>query len=102
MEWATKFDMQWVCIRTDSMAAIQTFSSGISNVPWFIRSIWVVVKQNYIRIRFVHSFRETNFSAETMAKRDCFLQEEEGMNYDGRPVFLHLIELPNVSYFRFK
>ncbi|XP_026442651.1 uncharacterized protein LOC113342272 [Papaver somniferum] len=96
LEWAMKFGLQRICIRSDSMAAMQTFSGGVSNVPWFIRSRWVVVKRNYARIRFVHSFRETNFSADTMAKRGCFLQEKEGMNYDGRPDFLHLIELPNV------
>lgn len=48
LEWTTKFDMNQVCIRDDSMAVIHTFSGCLSNASWFIRSRWVAVRQNIV------------------------------------------------------
>ncbi|XP_026417275.1 uncharacterized protein LOC113312753 [Papaver somniferum] len=101
LEWAIKFEIQNICIRTDSMSDVLVFSGDNNEVPWFLRSRWMAVRARYNMIRFVHSYREANFAANCMAKRGCFLEEGEGLSYDNRPDFLLSIELPNVSYFRF-
>ncbi|XP_026420035.1 uncharacterized protein LOC113316016 [Papaver somniferum] len=43
-EWAVKFGIGNVCIRTDSLAAVTIFSSNILALPRFIRSRWVAVR----------------------------------------------------------
>ncbi|XP_026442637.1 uncharacterized protein LOC113342255 [Papaver somniferum] len=100
MEWALQWGYTKVCICSDSLSAVQDFTT--SNLPWFVRQRWREVSSNYEVIRFDHTCREANYSADKMAKRGCILPNEEGRHYLGRPDFLNSIELPNVSYFRFK
>ncbi|XP_026383958.1 uncharacterized protein LOC113279479 [Papaver somniferum] len=100
MEWALQWGCSKVCIRSDSLSAVMAFNT--STLPWFVRQRWREVSSNYEVIRFERTYREANFSADKMAKRGCILPSEEGQHYLGRPDFLNSIELPNVSYFRFK
>ncbi|XP_026428856.1 uncharacterized protein LOC113324781 [Papaver somniferum] len=101
LEWATKFGMTDVCIRSDSMDAILVFSGNINLVPCFLLLRWLAVMAIHNDIRFVHSYREANIAAHTMAKRGCLLEEGVGLSYDNRPDFIIAIELPNVTYFIF-
>lgn len=100
LEW-TKFGIGDICIRTDSMGAVQAYNSDTLEIPWFLRQRWMVVRARYNKIRFVHTYREANFSADVMAKRGYLLEDGEGINYDNKPEFIRLVELPNVIYFRF-
>ncbi|XP_026399720.1 uncharacterized protein LOC113295603 [Papaver somniferum] len=101
LEWASKFGVGKICIRTDSMSAVLVYSGDINGIPWFLRPRWVAVKSRYNSIRFVHTYREANFAANYMAKRGCLLEEGEGLSYDNKPDFILSIELPNVTYFGF-
>ncbi|XP_026459210.1 uncharacterized protein LOC113359853 [Papaver somniferum] len=60
---------------------------------------------NVIGAMFIGLGVTTNYLAElydTMAKRGCYLDNEVGMHYDGRPPFQISVEYPNVAYYRFK
>ncbi|XP_026459759.1 uncharacterized protein LOC113360466 [Papaver somniferum] len=100
LEWAVKWNTNRVLIRTDSKSAMDALDTG--TMPWFVRSRWRHIFANYDNIRFEHIYREANFSAESLAKQGCNFGEEQGMNYEGRPIFLTSVESPNVYYFRFK
>lgn len=100
LEWAVKWGIRRVLIWSDSVSAIYALENMA--LPWFVIQRWEDVRQLYDSIRFKHTYRETNFAADIMAKRGCQLGEGEGINYDGRPDFLNSIEYPHVSYFRFK
>ncbi|XP_026420214.1 uncharacterized protein LOC113316209 [Papaver somniferum] len=71
LEWALKFGIGNVCIRTYSLAAVTVFSGNILDLPWFIQSRWVSVRARYNNIRFIHIFREANFSVDALAKKDA-------------------------------
>ncbi|XP_026399704.1 uncharacterized protein LOC113295588 [Papaver somniferum] len=100
LEWALKWNVRRVLVRSDSVSAVMAFTT--SNVPWFARQRWKRIQESYDSIRFVHTYREANFTADCMAKRGCLLRNGEGLNYDERPYFLNSLEYPDVSYFRFK
>ncbi|XP_026383916.1 uncharacterized protein LOC113279434 [Papaver somniferum] len=101
LEWAIKFGVADICIRTYSMVAVLVYSGNITSIPWILRSRWVAVKARCNDIRFVHSYREADFAADNMAKRVCLLEDGVGLSYDNRLDFIISIELPNVTYFRF-
>lgn len=89
-----------VLIRSDSSSVVEAFSRN--SLPWFARVHWHTVCSKYDSVRFEHTYREANFYVDKMAKRGCLLNEEVGTSFEGRPDFLTCIELPNVSYYRFK
>lgn len=101
LDWATKFEVGNVCIRTDSMGAVQAYNGDNMTVPCFLRHRWIAVKIKYQKIRFVHIYREVNFAADVMAKRGCLLENGEGIIYDSRSDFVRSFEFPNIIYFRF-
>lgn len=100
LEWATRWGFRRICIRSDSTSVVAAFTSN--NLPWFARPRWLAINQFYEAIRFIHIFREANFSADTMAKIGCFLDNEVGVHFDGRPQFLISVEKPHAAYYRFK
>ncbi|XP_026399697.1 uncharacterized protein LOC113295581 [Papaver somniferum] len=100
LEWDIKWGIRRVLIWSDSASVIYALENMA--LPWFVIQRWEDVRQLYDSIRFKHTYRETNFVADIMAKRGCQLGEGEGINYDGRPGFLNSIEYPHVSYFRIK
>ncbi|XP_026455070.1 uncharacterized protein LOC113356215 [Papaver somniferum] len=83
MEWALQWGYSKVCIRSDSLSAVMTFTT--SNLPWFVIQRWSEVSSHYETIRFDHTYREANFAADKMAKRGCILTNEEGRHYLGKP-----------------
>ncbi|XP_026455014.1 uncharacterized protein LOC113356176 [Papaver somniferum] len=46
-------------------------------LEWAIRQRWIQVQNSYDSISFDHTYRETNFSADDMAKRGCLLTNGE-------------------------
>ncbi|XP_026383885.1 uncharacterized protein LOC113279409 [Papaver somniferum] len=95
MEWATRWGVRRICIHSDSSSVVEAFNN--SNLPWFSRRRWLQVCRNYDSIKFIHTYREANFAADTVAKRGCYLDNEVGVHYDGRPSFLFSVEFPNVA-----
>ncbi|XP_026400442.1 uncharacterized protein LOC113296351 [Papaver somniferum] len=100
LEWATRWGFRRICIRSYSASVVAAFTSN--SLPWFARPRWLTINQFYEAIRFIHTFREANFSADIMEKRGCFLDNEVGVHFDGRPQFLISVEKPHVAYYRFK
>ncbi|XP_026399658.1 uncharacterized protein LOC113295544 [Papaver somniferum] len=94
MEWAVRWEVRRICIRSDSFSVVEALKNN--NIPWFARQRWVAVCRHYDTVRFIHTYREANFSADVMAKRGCLLNEEEGLHYDARPLFLTSVEYPNI------
>ncbi|XP_026382114.1 uncharacterized protein LOC113277170 [Papaver somniferum] len=81
LEWARQWGYVNICIRSESMSAVTTFSS--STIPWFFRQRWSAVSSHYEVIRFEHTYREANFAADNMAKRGCSLPNEEITHFMG-------------------
>ncbi|XP_026455523.1 uncharacterized protein LOC113356565 [Papaver somniferum] len=93
MKWAVRWGFRRICIRYYSSSVVEALKN--SNLPWFARQRWRAVSNHYDTIRFIHTYREANFSADAMAKRGCLLRMEEGLHHDGRPDFLLSVEYPN-------
>ncbi|XP_026400460.1 uncharacterized protein LOC113296368 [Papaver somniferum] len=87
MEWATRWGVRRICIRSDSYGVVEALKN--SNLPWFARQRWLMVCRNYDSIRFIHTYREANFATDSMAKRGCYLDNGVGMHYEGRPIFFN-------------
>ncbi|XP_026427629.1 uncharacterized protein LOC113323530 [Papaver somniferum] len=95
-EWAVANNFLDVCFRTDSSAAISVFRSG--KLPWI--ATWKRICSK-IKWEFVQSFREFNFSADSLAKKGAGMNKGDCVVYSERPPFLTKIELPFLKYFRF-
>ncbi|XP_026437135.1 uncharacterized protein LOC113335237 [Papaver somniferum] len=67
---------------------------GVGKVPWLIDMRWRKATSKIASIIYMHSFRETNFSADSAAKRGSTLAAGERHIIMGRPSFLTRIELP--------
>ncbi|XP_026396011.1 uncharacterized protein LOC113290645 [Papaver somniferum] len=100
LEWAIRWGVRRVFIRFDSSSVIEAFRN--SNLPWFSRQRWLDINRNYESIRFIHTYREANFAADSMDKKGCYLASGVGLHYDARPHFMNSVEYPNVVYYRFK
>ncbi|XP_026450704.1 uncharacterized protein LOC113350801 [Papaver somniferum] len=66
-EWAISKNFPKVCFQTDSQATITTFQS--EQIPWWACTRWNKIKSTLQEWYFIHSYRETNFSADSMAKK---------------------------------
>lgn len=100
LEWSVQWGFRRVLVRTDSASVVQAFING--SIPWFVRQRWLAACASYDSIRFEHAYREINFAADTMAKRGCNLALGITESYVGRPSFLHSVEGPGSTYYRFK
>ncbi|XP_026452140.1 uncharacterized protein LOC113352542 [Papaver somniferum] len=85
--------------RSDSQSVIEAFRS--MKVPWFGISRWKKICEKALDWRFIHSYREVNFSADTMAKRGANLQRGECISYNHRPPFLTQMENGQQIYYKF-
>ncbi|XP_026378615.1 uncharacterized protein LOC113273060 [Papaver somniferum] len=73
-EWAISKFFQQVYFILDSKAVIVAFSNN--KVPWIVQSRWERIRRLIPYITFKHSYRETNFSADNMAKKGVLLSRE--------------------------
>ncbi|XP_026452755.1 uncharacterized protein LOC113353326 [Papaver somniferum] len=96
-EWAVSKHLLNVIFSLDSKAVIMAFSSD--KIPWIVRNRWRRVVSSLGTITFRHSYREVNFSADSLAKKETTLNRGEVILYDGRPTFLGIIEQEDSHYF---
>ncbi|XP_026416500.1 uncharacterized protein LOC113311933 [Papaver somniferum] len=89
-----------ICIHSDSSAAVKVYTSG--KLPWFIMTRWKRIKELLRNIQFVHSLREINFSADSLAKRGAGLERGVSQIFTTRPNFLSAMESPDRVYYRFR
>ncbi|XP_026396694.1 uncharacterized protein LOC113291371 [Papaver somniferum] len=98
-EWAIRNDHLKVIFRSDSQAAITAFMTG--HIPWFGITRWRIICQKLISMSFIQSFREINFSADSLAKKGASLSRGEIIYFTHRPSFLQSIETEDQPYYRF-
>ncbi|XP_026455614.1 uncharacterized protein LOC113356634 [Papaver somniferum] len=67
LEWATRWGVRRICIRSDSSSMVEALNN--SCLPWFARRRWLEVCRHYNSIRFIHTYREANFAEDVMEKR---------------------------------
>lgn len=99
VELAWEWELQDIIICSDSKTVIDGFIKG--QVPWFIKMRWQKDVSKVSSIMFQHYFRETNFSAYTVAKWGDSLAVGERQLTIVRPNFLIIVEMQEVEYYRF-
>ncbi|XP_026378329.1 uncharacterized protein LOC113272746 [Papaver somniferum] len=97
---AKRWNMRSICIRSDSKSCIQGFQKG--ELPWQLVQKWKIVKSYYNNVRYIHSYREVNFSADASTKQACLLAEDIFELYEGRSGFIPSVEWLARVYYRFK
>ncbi|XP_026435164.1 uncharacterized protein LOC113332878 [Papaver somniferum] len=97
-KWNSDIDNQKVILVSDSKTVITEFENN--KMPWFVRMRWQKEIKQIQNIQFLHSYRETNFAADTAAKKGAKLAAGQRKVYVGRPRFLARVEQPNVEYYR--
>ncbi|XP_026416812.1 uncharacterized protein LOC113312267 [Papaver somniferum] len=98
-EWAINKHFQHVCFSLDSKAVLVAFSNN--KVPWIVLSRWEQIKKLTRFITLRHSYRETNFSTDNMAKKGVLMKRGAVIYYEGKPQFLGKLENEDDMYFRF-
>ncbi|XP_026447180.1 uncharacterized protein LOC113347721 [Papaver somniferum] len=71
-EWELINNKVNICIHSYSSASVKAYTSG--KLPWFIITRWKRIKELLRDIQFVHSLREINFSADSLAKKGVGLE----------------------------
>ncbi|XP_026378584.1 uncharacterized protein LOC113273024 [Papaver somniferum] len=94
-----RWNMQSICIRSDWKSCIQDFQKG--ELPWQLVQKWKIAKSYYINIRYIHSYREVNFSADASGKQACLLAEDIFEFFEDRTGFIPSVEWPGRVYYRF-
>ncbi|XP_026417195.1 uncharacterized protein LOC113312675 [Papaver somniferum] len=98
-EWVVHNGFLELIFRTDSHAVKKAFYN--KNLPWFAITRWEKICVAVVSWSFTHSYRETNFSADSMAKKGAVLNRGEQRIYTSKPAFLGCMESPDTVYFRF-
>ncbi|XP_026378793.1 uncharacterized protein LOC113273259 [Papaver somniferum] len=100
---ALELEIEWgkqkVIIVSDSKSVVNVFNQ--KEVPWFIRGRWKKVVRKLSIIKYLHCYREVNFSADGIAKKGASLAAGERHICIGRPSSLISVEMPDVKYYRF-
>ncbi|XP_026417215.1 uncharacterized protein LOC113312692 [Papaver somniferum] len=71
-EWAISKKIFNVCFKTDLSAAITDFKTG--KLPWLAITRWKNICTK-LQWSFTHSFREVNFSADSLARRGASMNK---------------------------
>ncbi|XP_026443133.1 uncharacterized protein LOC113343012 [Papaver somniferum] len=98
VELAVEWKISDIIINSDSQTVLQEFEEN--RLPWMIKMRWIKASAQIYSIQFIHSFKETNFSANAAAKKGAILGAGQRKWYSGRPGFLARIEQPNITYYR--
>ncbi|KAF6175871.1 hypothetical protein GIB67_003359 [Kingdonia uniflora] len=99
VEYDASFGWLIAWIESDSTTAVEAFKT--SNIPWTLVAAWENASRNMRNIQFSTNWREANFSADALSKKEALLYEGVSMYVMGRPDFLKKIEVPMQEYFRF-
>ncbi|XP_026451454.1 uncharacterized protein LOC113351733 [Papaver somniferum] len=97
---ARRWNFRSICVQSDSMGCIQAFQN--EGLPWKLNQKWILARSFYSNIRYIHRYREVNFSTDASAKQACLLDEDIFEFYEGRPISMLSVEWPGEVYFRFK
>ncbi|XP_026452903.1 uncharacterized protein LOC113353552 [Papaver somniferum] len=97
---AKGWNVKNICVQSDSMSCTQAFQKG--ELPWQLMPKWRLARNFHNSIRYIHSYREANFSADALSKRACLLAEDIFEFYEGRPGFILSVEWPGGVYYHFK
>ncbi|XP_026450779.1 uncharacterized protein LOC113350890 [Papaver somniferum] len=100
MMLSKRWNVRNIYVQSDSMSCIQSSHNGV--LSWELMPKWSLAKNFYKNIRYVHSYREANFSVDALSKQACLLAEDIFEFYEGRPGFILSVEWPGVVYYRFK
>ncbi|XP_026383645.1 uncharacterized protein LOC113279155 [Papaver somniferum] len=95
-EWAITKQLVDVCFSLDSKAVMLDFMNN--KVPWIVVNRWI--KMCIPAISFRDSYREVNFSADTVAKRGVLLSRGQVQYYEEKPTWLGDLENEDALYFR--
>ncbi|XP_026458687.1 uncharacterized protein LOC113359235 [Papaver somniferum] len=98
-EWDIQNNKLDICINSDFKAAVSAYMSG--RLPWFMQVRWKRLKELLHNIKLVHSLREVNFSADSMAKKDAGLVRGGKIIFNSKPSFIPVLESPEQIYYRF-
>ncbi|XP_026410736.1 uncharacterized protein LOC113305962 [Papaver somniferum] len=98
-EWALQNNKLDLRIKSDSKADVSACKS--EKLPWFVQVRWSRIKELIRSIVIVHSLREVNFSADSMANKGAGLERGATMSYTTKPAFIHALESPEDVYYRF-
>ncbi|XP_026428416.1 uncharacterized protein LOC113324313 [Papaver somniferum] len=82
-------------------AALAGLGIAINYLAGSYHGRWDKIKQSITSISFRYLYRETNFSADKMAKKGVLLNRGEVIYYDEKPSFLGALENEYGIYFRF-
>ncbi|XP_026410786.1 uncharacterized protein LOC113306012 [Papaver somniferum] len=99
IEWAINLKCDKIIIRSDSKTVIEDFQE--ESIQWCFKTRWLRAKSCLVQICYEHCYKETNFSADSLAKKGVKLQMREIEHHAGRPAHLIKIEMPNRKYYRF-
>ncbi|XP_026399810.1 uncharacterized protein LOC113295698 [Papaver somniferum] len=77
-------------IATNYIAEVYAVISAVElavewKMPWFVKKRWQKAMKHIQSIIFLHSYRETNFAADTAAKKGARLAVGQRQIYHGRP-----------------
>ncbi|XP_026397018.1 uncharacterized protein LOC113291735 [Papaver somniferum] len=98
-EWVVHRRYTHLIFRSDSKTVIEAFKA--KRIPWFSINRWSKICESVEDLELCHSYREINFSADTLAKRGSRLGKGYQDIYNSRPAFLSQIENENQVYYRF-
>ncbi|XP_026428848.1 uncharacterized protein LOC113324774 [Papaver somniferum] len=71
---AKRWNLRSICIRSDSKSCIQAFQKD--ELPWQLVQKWKIAKSFYTNVRYIHSYREVNFSVDASSKQARLLAED--------------------------
>ncbi|XP_026443894.1 uncharacterized protein LOC113344038 [Papaver somniferum] len=98
-EWAITKQSVDVCFSLDSKVVMLDFMNN--KIPWMVLNRWIKIKMCIPAISFRHSYREVNFSSDTMAKKGVLLSRGEVQYNEEKPQLLRNLENADDLYFRF-
>ncbi|XP_026396676.1 uncharacterized protein LOC113291346 [Papaver somniferum] len=98
VELAVEWQIQEAILNLDYKTMVTEFVRN--RMPWFFKMRWKKAIAKIHSLQFKHSFRETNFSADTATKKELSWQQVKEKFTMVDQVFLSRIELPNIAYYR--
>ncbi|XP_026377719.1 uncharacterized protein LOC113272019 [Papaver somniferum] len=94
------FNVKKIYVHSDSMSCIQALQKG--ELHWQLTPKWKMAYAFYNNVRYVHSYREANFTTDALAKQAYLLVEDSYEFYEGRRMFILAVEWLGEVYYRFK
>ncbi|KAI3970501.1 hypothetical protein MKX01_024148, partial [Papaver californicum] len=99
IKWAVSLGFRKIIINFNSKSVVNTLKTG--NVPWFVIARWLKACNQFQDIKYMHCFREINFSADSLAKKGSRLNLGKIIHHSVRPNFFVQVEMPGRKYLRF-